>query len=741
MYRTALVQNHHVSLGGGKGGSFFNASIGYFGQDGILKGSDYERLTTKMAFTHQFSKKLRLQDIMNYSYSENNGLIAANGQGIYSGLVTAILKFRPYLPDLDIDDVSLDPSSNQSSPLAMANKITKNTTSRSFSNMLQLNYDITPSLKFTTKLMVDLHNIAANEFYPPDVSQGVIFNGRAFISNRETAKWVNENLLNYVKKMGDHRINAVLGFTAEKYSFKQVSLSVTDFPIYDLGVDKINSGLTPGIPVKNSIETSLMSFLGRANYVFKDRYYLTAGIRADGSSKFAEGNKFGYFPSMALAYRLSEEDFMKDLGVFDNLKIRTSYGKTGNQSIPAYSSLGTLADANYSFNGNLVYAVAPSKMQNNDLTWETTDQFDAGLDFTILNGRLNLTADAYYKKTYDLLLNAPVPFHSGYSTFIDNIGELENKDIEFSVDGAIVDKTNFQWNASYNMTFNRNKVVKLADSDFIDINVPSETRFANEYRVIEGESIGTMWGLVWDGVYQYSDFTDFDGLSNNEDKAALYQDILANNGTFTLKEGVDYLVGNATTTQPGDIKYKKTNDDGTNEITEGDKTIIGNATPDFFGGITNNFRWKNWDLNVLISFSYGNEVYNANRFNLEAMDGLYTNYTTRILDRWTPDNPSETMYSSTGFTQYVSSSYAVEDGSFARLSNVTLGYNLPKKVVKKLGIDNCRFTLSGDNIYVLTNYSGYDPEVSVSRIGLAPGYDSGAYPRPSVYKLGLKVTF
>ncbi|PWD99351.1 TonB-dependent receptor [Marinilabilia rubra] len=739
MYRTALIQNHHITLGGGKGGSFFNASIGYFNQEGILKGSDYDRFTSKVAFTHQFNKKLKIQNVMSFASSENNGLVAANKQGIYSGIVTATLKFRPYLPDFE--DIPFDPTINTTSPKSMAERITKNLRYHNFSNMLQLNYDISPSLKFTARLMLNLQNISSEEFYPPDVAQGTITNGRAFNSNRETTRWVNENLLNYVKKRGDHKINAVAGFTIEKYNLSEVLTSVTDFPIYDLGSGKLNAGLNPGIPDSNILQTSLVSFLGRANYVFKDRYYLTAGIRADGSSKFTEGNKFGYFPSLALAYRLSEEDFIKNLNFFDNLKIRTSYGKTGNQSIPAYSSLGILRDANYSYNGNLVYAVSPSKMQNNDLTWETTDQFDVGLDFMILNRRLTLTTDAYYKKTYDLLLNSPVPYHSGYSTYFNNIGELENKGVEFSIEGTIVSKPDFQWKASYNMTFNRNKIIKLADSDFIDIDVPSDTRTLNEYRIMEGESIGSMWGLVWDGVYQYDDFTNFDELSSVQDKADLYQEILDANGTFNLRDGVDYLVGNQTTTRPGEIKYRKTNDDGTNEITEDDKTIIGDATPDFFGGFTNDFKWKNWDLSALISFSYGGDVYNANRYSLEAMDAIYANFSTSILDRWTPDKPSEKMHSSSGFTKYVSSSYAVEDGSYIRLSNLTLGYNLPKKVVKKLGIDNCRFTLSGDNIYVLTNYSGYDPEVSVSRIGLAPGYDSGAYPRPSVYKLGLKVTF
>ena len=739
MYRAALIQNHHISLEGGKEGSFYNASIGYFDQKGLLQGSDFNRFTSKIAFTHQFNKKLKIQNIMNFAKSENNGLIAANRQNIYSGIITATLRFRPYLPDLE--DLPVDPTINTTSPINMAEKITKTLSHNNFSNMLQLNYDISSSLKFTTRFMINFQNIGSHEFYPPDVAQGTIANGRAFDSSRETRRWVNENLLNYVKKWGDHRINTVAGFTMEKYNLSEVSSSVSDFPIYDLGSGKLNSGLVAGIPNSNLIQTSLLSYLGRVNYVYKDKYYLTAGIRADGSSKFSEGNKYGYFPSVALAYKISEEEFIKNLDLFDNLKIRTSYGKTGNQSIPAYSSLGTLGDVNYSFNGNLVYGVSPSNMENRDLTWETTDQYDAGLDVSMLKGRLNLTTDVYYKRTYNLLLNAPVPFHSGYTNYFSNIGELENRGLEFSIDGTIVKKSNFQWRASYNMSFNRNKIIKLADSDFMDIDVPSDTRILNEYRIMEGESIGTMWGLEWDGVYQYDHFSNFDGLSSIEDKAALYNSIISNNGTFDLKDGIDYLTGKAATTKPGDIKYRKTNQDGTNEITEDDKTIIGNANPDFFGGITNDFRWKNWDLSMLISFSYGGEVYNGNRFYSDTMDALYSNYSSRIVNRWTPEEPSQTMHSAKGYTQFVSSSYAVEDASFARLSNITLGYNLPSKVVQKMGVDSWRFTLSADNIYVLSNYSGYDPEVSVSRIGLAPGYDSGAYPRPSVYKLGLKLTF
>jgi len=444
----------------------------------------------------------------------------------------------------------------------------------------------------------------------------------------------------------------------------------------------------------------LHSYLVRVNYNYANKYYASASIRRDGSSRFGADNKWGNFPSLAFSWRVANEPFFKQTfpGVSD-FKIRTSFGTTGNQEIGQYQSLSTLYSLNYLFGNNLATGFASQRIPNKNLGWETTFQYDAGFDLAVLNNRLQFTIDYYYKKTKDLLLNVEIPWTSGYATSLQNFGSVSNKGVEFGLKSKNL-QGNLSWNTDLNISFNRNKVLTIGEGAISYI--------SGNYIIKVGEPLGTFYGTVTDGILQ---------LGEESSKGA--------------------LTGNANP-KAGDRLYKDINGDG-QFTTANDRTLIGNAQPDFIFGISNTFSYKGFDLSFLIQGTVGNDLLNINRQNLEMFTGQQ-NASIDALDRWTASNPSQLYPRAKLDPAPIFSDQFVESGSFARLKSLQLGYSFPKEWLKNAHITNLNLYLAAQNLLTWTSYKGFDPEVT-SGSNVQIGTDAGIYPAAKSVSLGVSLTF
>jgi TonB-linked SusC/RagA family outer membrane protein len=492
-----------------------------------------------------------------------------------------------------------------------------------------------------------------------------------------------------------------------------------------------------------SPDDKLLSFFGRLSYDFKNRYLLTATYRADGSSKFSKGNQWGYFPSAAVAWKISEEEFLKNADWINTLKIRLSYGESGNNNIPSGQQIQSyLSSQTSQVNTFTNYWRPSSTLANPDLKWETTVTQNIGLDFDFFRGRISGTVEAYKNVTEDLLIRFPIP-GTGYADQYRNLGEVQNKGIEASLNIAILDKQDYGLSLSLNAGFNKNRINSIGGlENFGEKTNWASTQIDNDFLVTVGEPLGVMYGFQSDGRYEVSDF-DYDVSS----------------GAYTLKSGVvdNQWLGNV---RPGLMKLKDINDDGIVNIN--DQTIIGDANPDVTGGMVINARVFGFDLTAAFNYSIGNDVYNANKieFTTSNQNGQYRNLSTIMADgnRWTNLDPvsgqlvtdpvqldalnANTTMWSPYMSRYVFSDWAVEDGSFLRLNTLTLGYTVPEKLISQIGLTNLRFYATANNVFIITDYSGLDPEVSTRRrTPLTPGVDYSPYPRSRQLVFGLNLNF
>ncbi|MNL04078.1 TonB dependent receptor [compost metagenome] len=469
-----------------------------------------------------------------------------------------------------------------------------------------------------------------------------------------------------------------------------------------------------------------MSFLTRLNYNYKSRYFLTASFRADGSSKFAPKNRWAYFPSGSAAWLFSEEDFMKNVSFISNAKVRASYGLTGNNRVSDYASMLAMQINNgsgYNFNNSAMNGIVPFTLGNKDLKWETTSQADIGIDLGLFKNKVTITADYYSKKTYDLLLNSSLAPSQGYLNGLRNVGKVGNKGFEFTINTINIKNKNFSWNTNFNISFNRNKVLALTEEDPSILSRINWGNFNNAYPyiAIPGKPIALLYGYVWDGVYQYSDFNQL------------------SNGNYVLKDNIPNNGQSRATVQPGFIKYKDLNGDG---VVDGfDQTIIGNPNPTHTGGFSNNFTYKGFDLNVFFQWSYGNDLLNANRIVFEGGENRNSlNMFASYANRWTPENQTNDLYKVYGQGPLVYSSRTIEDGSYLRLKTVAFGYTFNNSLLKRIKVKTLRVYASGQNLYTWTNYTGLDPEVSTFASALTPGFDWSAYPKARTVTFGINLT-
>lgn len=705
--RTGSTQSHQIAIATGSENTKVYLSGNYFRQKGVISNTDFIRYTGNLSVEQKIGERFK-SGVNVRGYRTESDLRGFEGSIVESNIMYNLLRYDPTVPIRNADGTygrsKLPMYGNN--PLVYVYEPTDRENNVGFHGDANASYDIIKGL--SAKMNVG-YDYAANTkgTYTPTTIPGSI--GSASKRKSGTSRALMELFANYDRSFGkDHRINALAGYSYQKDIYEDLYGASSDysndfFLYHNLGAGKNRSDLQT---LQNS--SVLTSYFGRVNYAFKDKYLLTATFRADGSSRFGKNNKFGYFPSASVAWRASEEQFVKDWGIFSNLKVRASYGLTGNDRIPNYSALARMGVKIVSTDGETVSkGLAPDNILNPDLKWETTSQFDAGIDMGFFDNRLNITADYYHKRTTDLLQNVPTSIITGFNSMLVNAGTLENRGIELGIESVNFRTDKFSWNTAFNIAFNKNKVVSLGGRDQIIItgNKPDGSAAYMEFSILRPDlALSSIYGYVWDGIIQ---------------------------------QGEKYSAQpNAV---PGDPKFRDVNGDGI--INAKDRTVIGNGNPDFFFGLTNDLKYKNWDLTVFFQGSFGNELYNVNRLVLEE------NRSQDALNFWRPDNPSTTVprngYYSLQYGGYVNSRF-VEDASYLRCKNVVLGYTFPVKNWGK-SVKNLRLYLNAQNLFTITKYTGFDPEVSTDaasgmNANLGRGKDFNAYPASRIYMVGARLT-
>ncbi|MFH4969487.1 TonB-dependent receptor [Gaetbulibacter sp. M240] len=721
--RTAITQQHQISVRGGNKQTNYAAGLGYLNQEGLVINNNYDQYNLRLRIKSDVSDRLSIGFNSNASYSVLEGIANSGGPTSFTGVTQQLLLGNPW--NIQTEDVDLTDDAFIS-PIQLIEESDKSTSiSRLFANM-NIDYKISDAFKYTAVTGGNISHSKVKEFYSSETGWGRLQNGRARVKEVNTYSINHSSQLHFNQTFGSaHKIDAMAAFEIFHYNFEDFLNEVIGFENQTTGVNNISVGTSVSEYSTQRWSTNRLSYLGRVNYSLLDRYLLTASIRADGSDKFGAGNRWGYFPSAALGWKVSDEEFMKNIDAISNLKLRLSYGATGNERIPPYTYLAQLDPTFYASNNNLIFGLAPSSLPNPNLKWEVTNQFNAGIDLGLIDGRLTISADVYKKITTDLLLNAPIPAQSGFNSQWQNIGRIDNEGLEIQITSYNIDRKDFSWRTDFNISFNRNEVKDLGGAEFIPVTTGGGWQ-STVGRVIVGQPIGTMYGYSFDGIYQIDDFT----WNNNSDPNIPHED-----RTYVLKDDLPVYSGTAL---PGRMKYEDVNGDGF--INDEDRKVIGNSNPVHFGGINNTFKYKNWDLSVFFQWSYGNELYNASKVRLNGVQPWMNITEDYFINHWTPENPSNQYPAYGSIDQQIASSYYVEDGSYLRLRTVSLGYRLPKSITDKLGINSMQFNLIGNNLATWTKYTGWDPEVNFNN-PLLSGFDRIAYPRAKNFTLSLKATF
>lgn len=710
IFRSAPIQNYQVSASGGDAKTKYAFSLNYFDQDGIIINSDFKRYSARFNFEKQASSRLTFGSNISVANTNANQALSATGGGEGTqGVVVSALDFNPILKVYNADGTYVLESDRGipiGNPVATARELTnKSATTRVLGNVF-VDLKIIDGLTFRTSVGADIINTGEKYYAPRTILAGYSTQGSARVSTANSYSWLNENTLTYTKLLGDHAFTALAGFTAQKYKRDLLTSSASGFVNDLLKADNLGSGALINAPVTSVLDWALLSYIGRVNYSFKDKYLLTLTGRSDGSSKFGVNSKYGFFPSGSVAWKLSEEDFIKNIQSIDELKLRFSYGKIGNQEINSYQSLAGLAGASYIIGDKVVKGFAPNNIPNQDLKWETTTQTDLGVDLGLLRNRLNITFDAYYKKTTDMLLNINVPWSTGFSSALQNIGSVENKGLELGIQAVVLNK-DLKWNINFNVAANRNKVLDLGPvTQILTGEINGYLKISDPIVVQPGQPLNAFYGYQSAGIFQTGD-----DIANSPQKTAV----------------------------PGDRKYKDINGDGI--LDAKDRGIIGNAQPKFFGGFTNDFTYKGFELSASFNWVSGNKVLNSTRADLDLPTGQ-KNSSARVKDRWTPTNPSNTIPRASLNRAFLFSDAQLEDGSFLRLGTLSLGYNLPASLLKKTGIERAKLYVSGQNLFVITKYTGYDPETNQSgQNNILRGIDSDSYPNSRSFLVGVNLSF
>lgn len=713
--QNAPIQNHQLGVSGGSDRSRYAISAGYYDQQGIIRNSGFKRYTLRANLTNDITSRVKTGLSMQGAYTQSDNAKTDVDGTEGGGVTSSALSYSPTFKVFNEDGTYYK---NQGSlngygvdnPLAITNEITNKSSMLRLLANTYLDYHIIEGLNFRVSLGADLQSAKTNAYTTRLALAGASQGGAASVANSQSINWLNENTLNYTRKLGNiHQLNALLGYTIQGRSTENATARARTFSDDFAQYNNLEAGSTLVAPSSDASNWKLISYIARINYGFDDRFLLTLTARRDGSSRFGPQRKFGIFPSGALAWKLMNENFMQKQTFLSDAKVRVSYGLSGNQEIGDYQYLANITTSQYVLGGALQPASNTAGIANPDLRWEKNAQFDAGIDLAFFNNRLQLTADYYSKNTSDLLFSVSVPTSSGFRTNLKNIGSVRNRGIELSLASVNVDHHDFKWTSEFNITFNRNEVLRLDGRNEFTTGVDAVlfNTTINPILLRVGSSLGNFYGLVVDGIFQNK--AEIDASAQK-------------------------------TAKPGDIRYKDRNADGV--INDNDRDIIGNSNPDFFGGLNNTFTYKGIELNIFVQGNYGNEILNYGNFDLLNLTSG-NNQSARVLDRWTPERPGNTIprANSAGGSR-VLSSFQVEDGSYLRFKNISLGYNLPQSWLSRFSINSLKIYVAAQNLFTITDYTGYDPEVN--RFGsssLSQGLDYGTYPAAKTLLAGINLKF
>lgn len=714
IFRRGHIQNHQLSVSGGSDRIQYYVSGVYYDQMGVIKSSEFNRLSLTSNLRFDLSDKIRIHLNSILRSSKQDGVRTQGNAGNSAGVITAAQTFEPTVGILDADGnytqskVGIAPFPN---PFGVIDGISSENKQEDLQSNVKAEFDLAEGLVFNSTFGVSFRNQRNGVYYKRISNIGEATNGSGTLTNIRNSNFLTEQYLNYDADLGERsRFALTAGYSYQHFTNESFSASNSGFISDVLGFWNLGAGTNFELPESEITESEITSFYGRINYNFDDRYLLTFTGRYDGASQFSKGNKWSFFPSGALSWNISNEHFYPENNTVPTLRLRASYGLTGNQAIIPYQSLARISPTLFVRNDAIVSSVRPTAIANEGLTWETTAQFDIGLDAEFFGGRISLSGDYYNKRTRDLLFSVPLPAFSGYQSRLENLGKIENKGVELEIESANLTNV-LKWSTSLNVTWNKNKVLALPGGvDILYSGSPTFVGNGSHAILREGEPIGSFYGFDYQGVYQ---------------------------------EGDEFIPGGSFETEPGGEKFADLNRDGV--LNNDDRKILGDPNPDVVWGLSNDFSFKGFNLNVFVQAYTGGDILNLTKMELDRLSGN-SNATTDALNRWTPENTDTDVPKAKGGRVGWISSRFLEDGSYIRVKNISIGYDLPADFLSKLKIRTARIYLSGQNLFTITNYSGVDPEVAYNSSGATDsninlGLDYDSYPNTTSYTLGINLGF
>ena len=786
--RNAIQQTHNVSVSGGNAQTQYYLSLTDNSQDGIFLNSEYNRKLVTFKLDHKINDNVKMGFNVRYNHMVIDGTGTTDPSGDQSlSFLRQVIRYRPFLkPGEAVDgyDPNLDATTSANglflvNPVLLDNQMYRNNVTDNIVLNGYLNYQLTPHFAFRTTFGYDINSQQQNAFNDTITPWSQRFGAKmpsASINWDKKTILNNSNVFTYTNANPDNLLTLLLGEetvqSLDNTNFSQAYYMPKGITAQQ-ALENMNLSLPPVKFYESSgqIPNNILSFFTSAKFNLKKKYVFTASLRTDGASVFSPDNHWATFPSGSASWLISKEKFMDKFNQYvSDLKIRASAGIVGNYHIPAFLFgsfyTGSNPASGYGLNNLLNPGLNVANLANPDLQWESTFSRDLGLDFGLLRNKLQVTIDGYINTTRKLLVNVPVPVSSGYPLQIQNVGSTQNTGLELLVAGTVIRAKDFSWNFSFNIATNDNVIKSLGNSqNYYTVNSGwAGASNLPDYIVKVGQKVGSMYGFVNDGFYKTSDFNWTPNGTNSSNGLAL--------GTYTLKPGVasDSSL-TSTLVQPGSIKYKDLNGDG--KVDVNDRQILGSNQPKLFGGLTQTFRYKNWDASIFVNYRFGCKVFNDNKLEYTSGYTAGANMLAIVSNRWrVVSNSGDTYQSSNGkvitgvapavldsmnknasfwlpsvgssSASFSPSSFAVEDGSFIRINNITIGYSLPitSKVMRRLTLTKLRFYLTVNNVAVITGYSGYDPEVNTMHSSpLTPGVDYSAYPRSRGYVCGVNLNF
>ena len=699
-FQKAFSQNHQLGFTGGNDKGSYGAFLNYRNENGVVRNSWQKRYAGRFVFDSQIKSWLRVGGTLGYTDQNEKQIDQLGGGGI-----TAMRQVLEALPIIPVRYPDGSWASNRDypgmeggdTPIRVGEERLYYLKTQTMLGNMYANLKLADGLEFRSTIGTNIINQRVDYFAAAGL-QYISNNGDASITNNRYNSWQFENYLTYYKDFeGVHSLNAMLGLSWQHVDrFENVARSQNFTDTY-FEFNNLGAGATALAPSSVATAYGLNSYFARLNYSLKNRYLVTFTGRIDGSSKFGEDNQYAFFPSAAIAWRVSDEDFMQNLSAISNLKLRASYGATGNSEIPAYMALAGMANYDVIFDGARNIGTGVGRMSNQNLQWEKTRQIDFGIELGLFSNRLNLELDLYHRRVNDMLLNAPLPLSSGYSSIFTNIGSMENRGVELGLNSVNIRNGNFSWNTTFNISVNKNNVLALSGGSDI---------YSGATVIRVGEPVGSFFGRVHLGTW-----------STSEAEEAKRYNML-----------------------PGDVKYLDLNNDGT--INDNDRTVIGKGIPDGFGTFLNTFQLGQWSLTVDLQYMYGNDVLDRSIHSAEDRQGIANSYKT-VLNAWREDNQDTPIAQIRPINAYYTTnndSHKISDASFIRGRNLLLAYTFPSTLVNRLKLERLRAFTSVQNFFVATKYWGYDPEVSNSGSPFDQGFGLYDYPKPRVFMIGLNIT-